>query len=922
VIIERVEIENILSHRLTRIDLPRGVVAIVGPNGAGKTSIVDSISYALFGTHSRDPQGKKRQALIRLGASRARVELVFEVDGRRYQVVREFSKAGSTVAYLSLLADGDKRRLLARTVKSVEAELAKLFGMPLDLAQRLYITRQGELDAILVDKSKRLDLLNSLLKLKQVETVHELLSVVARQLRRESELLEKQYEEYRRELERLEASKRELNKLLLSVRELERETKTIEEQLRILEEKSREAARLREEHANVKHRLESMQRHISLVEDTLRAYEERRQRAEKAAKKLEELRRTIEALAGLEEAHALRQRIKEQRETLESLRTQRAEIEERLAGLQTLEEKMAELQEARRRLELLEHEAKRYVELRSHVEDARSRLEITRKEIESLRRSIETEVRQTLGLEPGDPLALEERLETIKENIDRTLERRRLKKEQIRAEIAKLSQRLDELSNYLDMLTNAAGVCPLCRRPLNEEHRLQLIKQLKQEKKRVEADLQRLRREEALLEEEIRELEEKRRAVERLLDKLRSRYERLRILTEHEAELSARLEELNQEYLAAFAAYKEYEEARVKVRELEGLEKELAELKALKLRLEALTEEEAEKTRQLEQLAASLEEILSTIGISVDEVEEKLEQLRYMQMEAARLETLASELPTLHREVERLRSELRSLAEEAARLEAELRRLEEILASYEGIEDMLEETRRRYQELRDRLARERGRIEQLEKEVARLEALRSRVESLEEKLRAYQAALMGVERLRRAFGPQGLQHLIRVKARSVIEHHLRDMLSRFNLDFVDVRLGDDYEAIIVSRDGEKTVNMLSGGERVALAIAYRLALARAVGSRLGSLVMDEPTIHLDEERRRELINIIRYGLEATGLQQLIVITHDRELEEAADYVLEVRKENGVSRVEPREPSTLSEGLEAVPTDQASSIPAS
>ncbi len=42
-IIERVELENVLSHRRSTISLGRGIIAIVGPNGAGKTSIIDAI---------------------------------------------------------------------------------------------------------------------------------------------------------------------------------------------------------------------------------------------------------------------------------------------------------------------------------------------------------------------------------------------------------------------------------------------------------------------------------------------------------------------------------------------------------------------------------------------------------------------------------------------------------------------------------------------------------------------------------------------------------------------------------------------------------------------------------------------------------------------------------------------------------------
>jgi len=69
--------ENVLSHKETRLKLEPGITVIVGPNGAGKTSIIDAITYALFSIHSRDP--RKKEPLIRLGAPRAYIRVCFRL---------------------------------------------------------------------------------------------------------------------------------------------------------------------------------------------------------------------------------------------------------------------------------------------------------------------------------------------------------------------------------------------------------------------------------------------------------------------------------------------------------------------------------------------------------------------------------------------------------------------------------------------------------------------------------------------------------------------------------------------------------------------------------------------------------------------------------------------------------------------------
>ncbi|MEM2295748.1 MAG: hypothetical protein QXH55_05915 [Candidatus Korarchaeota archaeon] len=57
------------------------------------------------------------------------------------------------------------------------------------------------------------------------------------------------------------------------------------------------------------------------------------------------------------------------------------------------------------------------------------------------------------------------------------------------------------------------------------------------------------------------------------------------------------------------------------------------------------------------------------------------------------------------------------------------------------------------------------------------------------------------------------------------------------------------------------------------------------------------TIHLDSERRRDLVNILKnFKGGASMLAQLIVVLHDHELEEAADQIYEVVRSEGVSKI--------------------------
>ncbi|MEM2003461.1 MAG: AAA family ATPase [Nitrososphaerota archaeon] len=63
------------------------------------------------------------------------------------------------------------------------------------------------------------------------------------------------------------------------------------------------------------------------------------------------------------------------------------------------------------------------------------------------------------------------------------------------------------------------------------------------------------------------------------------------------------------------------------------------------------------------------------------------------------------------------------------------------------------------------------------------------------------------------------------------------------------------------------------------------------------LLMDEPTIHLDSERRKELVNILK-NFKGGGrmITQLIAVSHDPELEDAVDEVHEVDMSKSGSKI--------------------------
>lgn len=87
---------------------------------------------------------------------------------------------------------------------------------------------------------------------------------------------------------------------------------------------------------------------------------------------------------------------------------------------------------------------------------------------------------------------------------------------------------------------------------------------------------------------------------------------------------------------------------------------------------------------------------------------------------------------------------------------------------------------------------------------------------------------------------------------------------------------------IPKEDWNRNVLQLSGGQQ------QRVAIARALASPAKVLLADEPTGNLDEETGREITELLQESAHKLG-KCVIVVTHSRDMAEAADIVLKIRK---------------------------------
>src|SRR5918992_1308230 len=135
-------------------------------------------------------------------------------------------------------------------------------------------------------------------------------------------------------------------------------------------------------------------------------------------------------------------------------------------------------------------------------------------------------------------------------------------------------------------------------------------------------------------------------------------------------------------------------------------------------------------------------------------------------------------------------------------------------------------------------------------------------------------------------GPVALR--LRSWVLKVLSAKASEYLSMFKIGISKIDLTEkarDVQVTCYGTYGDIEMDSLSGGEKVAVALALRLAIAQMVSlNKIDFIILDEPTIHLDEERRKSLVAIISdFFKEGLGpLSQIIIITHDAEIFEDSD----------------------------------------
>ena len=139
---------------------------------------------------------------------------------------------------------------------------------------------------------------------------------------------------------------------------------------------------------------------------------------------------------------------------------------------------------------------------------------------------------------------------------------------------------------------------------------------------------------------------------------------------------------------------------------------------------------------------------------------------------------------------------------------------------------------------------------------------------------------------------------VMAKLRSEFSSIFSEWFSMLSTDTLSVRLDENFTPLITNQDYDIEYDFLSGGERTAVALAYRLSLNKVLNSMHSSIktkdivILDEPTDGFAAEQ----IDKMRDIFEELNAEQTILVSHEEKIEGFVDHIIKIKKD-GISRIE-------------------------
>jgi exonuclease SbcC len=912
-IFTRLKLNNFKSHEHTVISFNKGISVIVGENGAGKSTILEAISFALFKQHT----GKRIDDLVRNNAQTMSVELEFTSNNRQYKIVREKKSSLKSSIYKKTSPESGYAHICTGD-KEVATEIRQILDIDSDLFLNAIYIRQGEI-AELVDKTpaeKKL-MIGKLLGLDSLEKAWKnLLPFISDYENQLAELKGKLYnsdklhEDHDKKLSELNSLKdrgheleeqiEEVNSLLKEIseskRNMEREKEIYDHQVANLENEEKTLIKLEEDKHLVQDNL-----------DKIRKAEEEIERLEKFVSKLDVYLDFEKSVTSIQK---LKMDEKDIEDKLDSIANQKELASDKKEGYNNYLSSDEDINKLNNQKNNFEKELATMAKLENDKKDLLKNIEDERNDIESffskskdklddngLHQDILAEIDDFNHLEDATNDFIAQTSSKIKDLDEEIISKNE--------DIVVYKQNIKSCEKPLEELEDVDNKCPVCQSDISSYKKKELIKdynsQISENEKLISVNEENVR----LLAKNKKSFEEKLERLQELSKKIIEYKQKFNQLQKQLVKLNKVDEDLEgKEYISnklgeiiLVIANKKSDRERFKedydaYNQAKGALDVLGSETEVQYKLKQVKNEIDNHVANIK-LAIDQDPHLSS-DISAEELKDRIDDLKQKNEEYNQLKGFVQNKSSYMTQLDSIKEDIGVSINQIDITKNKIEASKYDKDRYDQIIYSSELYERRHSTFNNELSEIKGRARE---SIAVLKDLKEKIAVADKFNQQYNDIsdyINLLTHIRNLYGKNGIQRDLRNISRPLIQKHTKEFFNEFNFNYSDLTIDDDYEVTVYGPEGESSMSMVSGGEKIAIALALRLGITQAMANgELDTILLDEPTIHLDSSRKHELINLLK---EMSSLPQMIIVTHEAQLENAADNLIKVEKENGISRV--------------------------
>jgi len=876
--ITSIELVDFLSHSDTKLKFEDGVTIFVGDNGAGKSSIIDAITFSLFGQHTR----KSNKGLIRRGTNQGYAKIEFSIKDKKYETVRKIDTKSSLSAIFSETTNNNRVEIAAGERKqfgeSMTEQVEKTIGMNFEKLKIASIVQQGELNSIINAKPREFkELLNAIIGIDKLDIASDTMQKVTKEFRKkirtdlgghddtDIEFLTKDFEKCQYDIKEAEPEKNQLESQKKSVhRELEELLKKEEtdtpkrDKINQLESQKKELLRY------VKETIQGIQQEIQenerKIDDCKNCFEELKLKTgfegklekveeedKEVIKKIQEITTQIVSLKGKQEL---------KRDKINQLESQKKEllryVKETIQGIQQ------EIQENERKID----DCKNCFEELKLKTGFEGKLEKVEEEDKEVIKKIQEITTQIVSLKEKEKLA--EKLQ-LKDNkcpvCDSNVEKLNpfFQEEHIKEEIIKLKQDAD----------------------LKEKERIMYS----QERDRFVGELQKIRDAEATLRAHSIKTKEELVAIQ---NNTESKKEKLSLADNENLE---QISQVDDHTKLIFDNILKLE------LETKGFDEGELEEEIIKLKQDADLKEKERimYSQERDRFVGELQKIRDAEAtLRAHSIKTKEELVAIQNNTESKKEKLSLADNENLEQISQVDDHTKLIFDNILKLELETKGFDE--GEFKKLKERIVEKRSNLSQIDQRMG---GVLEKIEKAKKQSQVIEKSIVELE-KVKKYMLRLDKIQS--NVFSRDGSVAIsLRSWALNSISIKASEYLSILNTKIQRIALSEKAKNVSIACHSKTEVlelESLSGGEKVSVALALRLGMASLLGaSNLNLMILDEPTTHLDTERKKSLVDVLSQlsRIEKSQLpMQFLIITHDAEIFENSNveqiYKFESREE--------------------------------